>query len=145
MSRIHPSAALEPWPELPAETLASDKGPAFIRSNFELRRAQTERGPGAPVVRRWLRLKQPTGLDPISDLVLLGDTLPPGAMRTMQRLGPNSASRPWVARKTPPSPTSSPMTMTRGSRLISSIIASLTASTMFRSAITHPPPPRRRA
>ena len=35
--------------------------------------------------------EQTTGLDPISDLVLLGDTLPPGAMRTMQRLGPISS------------------------------------------------------
>lgn len=88
---FHPSAPVEPWPELPSEALNSDKGPAFIRNHFELRRAQADRGPGAPVVRRWARLKQPTGLDPISDLVLLGDVLPPGAMRAMQRLGPISS------------------------------------------------------
>jgi acyl-CoA thioesterase len=88
---LHPPAPVEPWPELPSETLDSDKGPAFIRNHFELRRAQADRGPGAPVVRRWTRLKQPTGLDPVSDLVLLGDVLPPGAMRSMQRLGPISS------------------------------------------------------
>lgn len=88
---VHPAQPVEPWPELPAETLSSDKGPAFIRNNFELRRAQVDRGPGTPVVRRWARLKEPTGLDPVSDLVLLGDVLPPGAMRAMQRLGPISS------------------------------------------------------
>ncbi|OZA94729.1 MAG: hypothetical protein B7X57_00355 [Erythrobacter sp. 34-65-8] len=88
---LHAPVALAPWPDLPDQSLGSDKGPAFIVNNFELRRAQAERGSGAPTVRRWLRLKQPTGLDPVSDLVLLGDTLPPGAMRAMQRLGPISS------------------------------------------------------
>lgn len=88
---IHAPAPLEPWPDLPAEALPVDKAPSFISNNFELRRAQAGRGPGAPVVRRWLRLREPTGLDPISDLVLMGDTLPPGAMRAMQRLGPISS------------------------------------------------------
>ncbi|MFN4021182.1 MAG: acyl-CoA thioesterase domain-containing protein, partial [Erythrobacter sp.] len=40
---LHPPAALDPLPELPAETLASDKGPSFIRNHLELRRAQAER------------------------------------------------------------------------------------------------------
>ena len=88
---LHPPVALDPFPALPDETLASDKGPSFIRNNLELRRAQAISGPGAPVVRRWLRLKEPSGLDPVSELVLLGDTLPPGAMRAMQRLGPISS------------------------------------------------------
>lgn len=88
---VHPAATLDPWPNLPDETLPSDKAPSFLAHNFELRRAQDARGPGAPVVRRWLRLKEPTGLDPLSDLVLMGDTLPPGAMRAMQRLGPISS------------------------------------------------------
>ncbi|MFN4113625.1 MAG: acyl-CoA thioesterase [Sphingomonadaceae bacterium] len=88
---LHSPAALDSWPDLPEESLGSDKAPAFIANNFELRRAQEGRGPGTPVVRRWLRLREPTGLDPVSDLVLLGDTLPPGAMRAMQRLGPISS------------------------------------------------------
>jgi acyl-CoA thioesterase len=88
---LHPSTTLAPWPRLPDEALPHDKAPAFIASNFELRRAQEGRGPGDPVVRRWLRLREPTGLDPMSDLVLMGDTLPPGAMRAMRRLGPISS------------------------------------------------------
>ncbi|WP_128891036.1 acyl-CoA thioesterase II [Erythrobacter sp. HKB08] len=90
---VHPAAPCEDWPGPPqeAETVMTGKGPSFITENFELRRAQDHRGPGAPIVRRWLRLKEPSGLDPVSELVLLGDTLPPGSMRAMQRRGPISS------------------------------------------------------
>lgn len=89
----HPSAPLADWPGPPedAEVVMGDKGPEFIRHNFELRRAQEERGPGAPLVRRWARLADREGLDPVSELVLLGDVMPPGAMRAMQRPGPISS------------------------------------------------------
>ena len=89
----HTAAAPAAWPGAPeeAEPVATDKGPAFIRGNFELRRAQQMRGPGEPVVRRWARLTDRAGLDPVSELVLLGDVLPPGAMRAMQRPGPISS------------------------------------------------------
>ena len=73
------------------ETVMSDKGPSFIRKNFEIRRAQGVSGPGDPIVRRWARLTGAEGLDPISQLVLMGDVLPPGAMRAMQRQGPISS------------------------------------------------------
>ena len=69
----------------------SDKGPSFLRNNFEIRRAQNVSGPGEPVVRRWARLKNREELDPISELILLGDVLPLGAMRAMQRQGPISS------------------------------------------------------
>ncbi len=89
----HAAAPVADWPGPPeeAESVTTDKGPAFIRTNFELRRAQEARGPGAPVVRRWARLTDREGLDPVSELVLLGDVLPPGAMRAMQRAGPISS------------------------------------------------------
>ncbi len=73
------------------ETVLADKGPAFIRNNFELRRAQDQRGPGEPVVQRWARVTDRQGLDPVSELILLGDVLPPGAVRAMQRPGPLSS------------------------------------------------------
>lgn len=89
---IHPAAEPNDWPDAPedAEPVPTDKGPSFIR-NFDLRRAQDERGPGAPVVRRWARLTEQGVLDPISELILMGDVLPPGAMRAMQRQGPVSS------------------------------------------------------
>ena len=89
----HEAAPLADWPGPPeeAEPVMSDKGPAFIRNNFELRRGQDTRGPGEPVVRRWARLTDRAGLDPVSELILLGDVMPPGAMRAMQRQGPISS------------------------------------------------------
>ena len=90
---VHPAAEVEAWPGPPegADVTMSDKGPAFIRHNFELRRAQDFSGPGEPVVRRWARLTNREGLDAVSELILLGDVLPPGAMRVMQRQGPISS------------------------------------------------------
>ena len=89
----HEAATVSDWPGPPEEAapVMTDKGPAFIRHNFELRRAQDQSGPGEPVVRRWARLADREGLDPVSELILLGDVLPPGAMRAMQRQGPISS------------------------------------------------------
>ena len=53
-----------------------------------------------------------------------------------QRSAPNRSFRPAVTRNTPPScPTSSPMTMTRGSRSSSTCSASLMASTSVSSRV----------
>ena len=89
----HPAERIADWPGSPEENepVMVDKGPQFIRNNFELRRAQDQRGPGDPVVRRWARLTDRDGLDPVSELILLGDVLPPGAMRAMERPGPLSS------------------------------------------------------
>lgn len=89
---VHPALHCEPWPGAPeeAEVLPHPVALHFV-ANFELRRAQDESGPGFPLVRRWLRLKDEWGLDPVSRLVLIGDTLPPGSMRAMRRQGPLSS------------------------------------------------------
>ena len=89
---VHPAPACDPWPGAPedAEPLPNPEALHFI-GNFELRRAQDETGPGFPLVRRWLRLRDGQGLDPVSRLVLIGDTLPPAAMRAMRRRGPLSS------------------------------------------------------
>jgi len=73
------------------EDVISDKAPRFLRNNFELRRAQDADGPVGPIVRRWARLKHREALDRISELILLADVLPPGAMRAMRRQGPISS------------------------------------------------------
>ena len=90
---LHESVAIADFPQPPeqSETVMTDKGPEFIRNNFDIRRAQDFSGPGAPVVRRWARLTDAEGLDPVSSLVLIGDVLPPGAMRAMRRRGPISS------------------------------------------------------
>jgi acyl-CoA thioesterase len=77
-----------PYADLPE--LGSPEGLHFV-NNFELRRgeAKEDRRPG--VVRRWVRLRDRSGLDPVGELVLIGDTLPPGSMRAMERRGPISS------------------------------------------------------
>lgn len=89
----HAAAPVAEWPGPPedADNAMNGMGPAFIQNNFEIRRAQDARGPGDPVVRRWARLTDRSGLDAISELILLGDVLPPGAMRAMKRQGPISS------------------------------------------------------
>ena len=93
---VHPAPPCEPWPGVPEdqEALPNPEALHFI-GNFELRRAQEDSGKGYPLVRRWLRLKDeaknPPLLDPISRLILIGDTLPPGSMRAMKRRGPLSS------------------------------------------------------
>lgn len=80
------------WPAPPEEfeRLPSPGHMHFI-AQFDIRRAQDERGPGAPLVRRWVRFEGETGLDPVSEVILMGDVLPPGAMRAMRRRGPISS------------------------------------------------------
>src|SRR4051812_50047639 len=57
-----------------------------------------------------------------------------------QRSAPKRSRRPAVARKTPPArPTSSPITITSGSRSSSTWNALFTASTSVSSAIENPP------
>ena len=103
---VHSPSTAEPWPGQPEENepVSIKRGPAFLRENFELRRAQEDRGPGAPIVRRWFRLKERDTLDPVSSIILLGDTLPPGAMRAMQRQGPISSIN-WSFNLLDPEPT----------------------------------------
>lgn len=89
---LHPAPRIEPWPGAPEENepLPAPKEKHFI-SNYEIRRAQDVSGPGEPIVRRWFRLREDTGLDPVSQLILIGDTLPPASIRAMKRQGPLSS------------------------------------------------------
>ena len=89
---LHPAPRIDPWPGAPEDNdpVPSPKEKHFI-GNYELRRAQDTSGPGAPLVRRWFRLREQPDLDPVSLFVLIGDTLPPGSMRAMRRQGPLSS------------------------------------------------------
>src|SRR5207249_11163342 len=76
------------------------------------------------------------GMIPFSEAPIAAPTMHDSASGvSMQRSSPNSATKPSVARKTPPSPTSSPRTMIRSSRFISSNMATWIATTIFFSAI----------
>ena len=84
---------LPDWPGPPesAAKAMEGKGPPFIQSNFELRHGQVKDHDHGAVIRRWARLTEDHNLDPVSKLVLMGDVMPPGAMRVMERMGPISS------------------------------------------------------
>jgi acyl-CoA thioesterase len=90
---VHPSALLEDWPGPPEDNapVTHSFAPAFIASNFDVRHGQTKGTDRGATVRRWARLTEAHDLDPVSKLVLMGDVMPPGAMRAMQRVGPISS------------------------------------------------------
>ena len=90
---LHPAPRAEPWPGPPedAEPAVRPSGGQYFTDNYEIRRAQDERGPGEPIVRRWVRLRDRAGLSSEMEVILLGDALPPAAMRAMRRQGPLSS------------------------------------------------------
>jgi acyl-CoA thioesterase len=64
--------------------------PAFIH-RMDMRRAAPRGSDTRIALRRWVRLKERDGLDPYAELVAIGDTLPPGSIRAMERPGPISS------------------------------------------------------
>jgi acyl-CoA thioesterase len=87
------AAPPENWPGPPEDTqeVTHSFAPSFVAKNFELRHGQTRGEDRGATVRRWARLTEAHDLDPVSKLVLMGDVMPPGAMRVMQRQGPISS------------------------------------------------------
>ncbi|MGY6551245.1 MAG: acyl-CoA thioesterase [Erythrobacter sp.] len=81
------------WPGAPSDNAPAmqEQAPAFIRNNFEIRYGQAKGADHGATVRRWARLTEDHALDPVAKLVLMGDVMPPGAMRIMQRIGPISS------------------------------------------------------
>jgi acyl-CoA thioesterase len=90
---VRPSDPPADWPGPPHENAQAMKGqgPSFIQNNFELRFGQEKDEDHGATIRRWARLTEAHELDPVSKLVLMGDVMPPGAMRIMQRMGPISS------------------------------------------------------
>ena len=85
--------APETWPGEPEDNARAmeGQGPSFIQNNFEIRFGQAKDEDHGATIRRWARLTEDHELDPVSKLVLMGDVMPPGAMRIMQRMGPISS------------------------------------------------------
>lgn len=90
---LRPADPVTPVPDPPEaqDSAMHEAGPAFIARNFEIRRAAEPGADGKPLVRRWARLTDAGALDPVSQIILVGDVLPPGAMRVMRRMGPISS------------------------------------------------------
>ena len=90
---VRAATPLSDWPGSPKDSGVAMKGqgPAFIQNNFDVRFGQAKDEDHGATIRRWARLTEDHNLDPVAKLVLMGDVMPPGAMRIMQRLGPISS------------------------------------------------------
>ncbi|MGB7372676.1 acyl-CoA thioesterase [Pontixanthobacter sp.] len=90
---VHTGTAHIPGAGRPEDALPADtsRAPEFLKCNYDTRYTPERSGVGEPVIRRWTRLKDKGDLDPVSELILVGDTMPPSAMRIMQRPGPISS------------------------------------------------------
>lgn len=103
---IHPAPMPNPSPGNPEDSQAVDpsRGPAFLRNNFFVNYTSARELAGEPIIRRWIKLKEPSHIDSVSELILMGDTLPPSAARIMQRRGPISSVN-WSFNLLDPEPT----------------------------------------
>ncbi len=88
-----PPAQVELAPGIPEDgaPVSTARAPAFLRNNFEMRYCQQRSNRGEARLRRWARLNPGNQLDPISQMILLGDILPPSAAKVMERPGPISS------------------------------------------------------
>ena len=99
---VHPAPTADVGAGPDGATLAEPgpEWPEFVRQ-LETRRVNT--GRDTIGVRRWIRLLDRDGLDPIAELVGIGDALPPGSSKAMQRPGPLS-SISWAFNVVTPEP-----------------------------------------
>lgn len=74
-----PPAGLLPMQEGAAVKFTSHT-PAFLRNHFEARRALAPASDRKPEMCRWVRAVHRQGLDPMVELLLCADALPPGVM-----------------------------------------------------------------
>jgi len=71
--------------------VAFRRGAPGFAQRMDLRYAGPAETGRQPVVRRWARFHDRTGLDPLAELIAIGDALPPGSIRAMERPGPISS------------------------------------------------------
>jgi acyl-CoA thioesterase len=96
---MHPQESHVAWPPagLPdfvspdaAAPMDSPAGVAFA-GNFEFRHAASKPLAPAPDILRWARLRDRGAIDPMVELLAVGDALPPAAMMLFQKFGPISS------------------------------------------------------
>lgn len=77
--------------------------PAFLRHQFEIRFALPKREDKQPEMCWWVRLHHREQLDPMIELLLVGDALPPGVMPLLTPTI-NASTMQWQANLLTPSP-----------------------------------------
>lgn len=97
----------EAWPGVPqpedaAPAMTHAHAPGFTHQ-LEYRHALPIGEPRKPDLLRWVRLKERAGLDPMVELLAIGDALPPPAMVIFPQPGPVS-SMTWMLNVLTPEP-----------------------------------------
>ncbi len=77
--------------------------PAFMRENFEARFAVPKSDAKQPELCWWVRMNERDGLDPMSEVLLIGDALPPGVLPLLGARVPVS-SMTWQVNLLTPAP-----------------------------------------
>ena len=75
------------FPPIPAEDATRSGPPEFFTHNMDYPEKRLVLGQGKARLANWHRLKARDGLDPVADLICMGDALPPSTMGLMQKEG----------------------------------------------------------
>lgn len=88
-----PEAPDAPTPDVAAPAMLG-KGPA-CRSQLEYRHAASAEDRGKPELSRWVRLRERDGIDPVTELLLIADAVPPGILPLFE-VPPMASSANWT-------------------------------------------------
>ena len=86
-----------------ARPFINERGPAFLRNHFDVRFALPRDGQRRPEMCWWVRARAGAGLNPMTDLLLCADGLPPGVMSLLTPATPVSTMQ-WQTNLLTPEP-----------------------------------------
>ena len=75
------------FPLIPTDDVVRSGPPEFFTHNMDYPDKRLVLGEGKPRLANWHRLKERDGLDPVADLLCMGDALPPSTMGLMKKEG----------------------------------------------------------
>jgi acyl-CoA thioesterase len=75
------------FPPVPADSDTRSGPPEFFTHNMDYPEKRLVLGQNKSRLANWHRLKERDGLDPVADLICMGDALPPSTMGLMQKEG----------------------------------------------------------
>lgn len=87
----------------PADEDLRSGPPEFFTHHFQYRESRNPDEEGVPRFTRWLRLAERNGIDPMIELMVMGDSLPPAAVALQSRGAPVSSIN-WFANILEPAP-----------------------------------------
>jgi acyl-CoA thioesterase len=86
-----------------ARGFANERGPAFLYNHFDVRFALPKGDGKSPEMCWWVRARDRAGLDPMVELMLCADALPPGVMSLLTPATPVSTMQ-WQVNLLTPAP-----------------------------------------